>query len=221
MEGTTLRRLELVLCVLGATALACSLGAVAPATQVLPTAGYRGLPTETPVGAAVGLNLTPCAVRGDWPIYVVSGGDTLSDIAARTGSTPADLARANCLVNPDMLNAGQQLRVPRQPVLAPTPVVCTNTLPTRLTNALGAVGRVKIPPAAGSQLTRLPMNMTASTKADIVGYIPDGAAFNIVDGPYCGEATIWWRVNYNGLVGWVQETAGTSYYWLEPACSAP
>lgn len=235
-----MRRFVFVLYVLGVATVACSLGNAtgAPATQPspIPTALSVGLPTSATVPAAATASSTPCNVRSDWPIYTVTGGDTLSDIAARTGSTPGDLSLANCLSNPDSIFPGQQLRVPRQPVpkqasvtqatVAPQrtqpPTSCPDTLPTRLNNSLGAIGKVKIPPAAGSQITSLPIGTAPSMSgSSVIGHIPDGAVFNIVGGPVCGEATIWWQINYNGLIGWVQETAGTSYYWLEPVANAP
>lgn len=61
-----------------------------------------------------------CAPRADWQIYFVQRGDTLSSIARRVGSSTAELAQANCLNNVNIIEVGQQLRVPRQPVV-PTP----------------------------------------------------------------------------------------------------
>ncbi len=235
-----MRRFELVLCVLGLATLACNLGSAAGVATTQPsptrTVSSVGLPASATVPAPVTPSSTPCAVRSDWSIYTVASGDTLSDIAERTESTLSDLSLANCLSNPDSIYPGQQLRVPRQPVpkqepgaqatvapqQTPTPTSCPDTLPTRLNNSLGAIGRVRIPPAAGSQITSLPMGTEPSIRAGrVIGYIPDGAVFNIVGGPFCGEATIWWQINYNSLIGWVQETAGTNYYWLEPVANAP
>lgn len=45
-------------------------------------------------------------------IYTVQSGDTLGDIAARTGVNVAALARLNGLRDPDRLYPGQRLRVP-------------------------------------------------------------------------------------------------------------
>lgn len=90
-------------------------------------------PTDTPTPA--------CTVLADWPIYTVQQGDTLYRIARATGSTVAILAEANCLDDPDRINAGQPLRVPALPALPtdvpalvaetptplPTPMAATDT----------------------------------------------------------------------------------------------
>ena len=45
-------------------------------------------------------------------VHVVSSGETLSGIAARYGTSVAHLARANRLANPNLIVAGQRLKVP-------------------------------------------------------------------------------------------------------------
>lgn len=66
-----------------------------------------------------------CAVRGDWPTYVVAAGDTLSQIARRANTTVDELMTANCLADPDRLYSGQILHVPQaieaDPLLTPIP----------------------------------------------------------------------------------------------------
>ncbi|GAB4465073.1 MAG: hypothetical protein Kow00120_30590 [Anaerolineae bacterium] len=78
--------------------------------QAVPTASRTASPTPqaTPTPA--------CAVRADWPVYVVVRGDTLFRIAEAAGSTVAALAEANCLENPDRIFVGQRLHVPRLPI---------------------------------------------------------------------------------------------------------
>ena len=88
-----------------------------PTSLVLPSPRDEepAAPTATP---------TPppgCAVRSDWPIYTVARGDTLYRIAQMTGSTVAELAEANCLEDPDRINAGQWLRVPSVPATPQPP----------------------------------------------------------------------------------------------------
>jgi hypothetical protein len=79
--------------------------------------------------------LANCAVRTDWPIYVVQRGDILNAIAQRVGSSAAELARANCLNNPNLIEVGQPLRVPRLPAVPatatprPSPAIVTITAP--------------------------------------------------------------------------------------------
>lgn len=46
--------------------------------------------------------------------HVVARGETLSELAARLGVSPAELARANRIADPDRVRAGQRLVVPRQ-----------------------------------------------------------------------------------------------------------
>jgi murein DD-endopeptidase MepM/ murein hydrolase activator NlpD len=46
------------------------------------------------------------------PVYVVQSGDTLYSIAIRFGVTVDDLIKANNLVNPDLLSAGNELVIP-------------------------------------------------------------------------------------------------------------
>jgi LysM repeat protein len=76
-------------------------------------------PTPEPITDIQNFNSGPptplnntCAVRTDWPIYVVAAGDTLGVIAARTESTIEELVIANCLDNPDAIFSGQELHVP-------------------------------------------------------------------------------------------------------------
>lgn len=86
---------------------------IVPATTITPIAQI----TATPFVPA-------CSPRTDWTVfYTVEIGDTLSDIATRSGTTAEALAAGNCLFNPDMLTVGQSLRVPHQPsprVIVPT-----------------------------------------------------------------------------------------------------
>lgn len=54
-----------------------------------------------------------------WVVYVIQPDDTLSEIAARSGSTIEALQRANCIENPRRIVAGSRLFVPHEP--APRP----------------------------------------------------------------------------------------------------
>lgn len=84
-------------------------------------------------------------------------------------------------------------------------IACPGTLPSRL--AAGQQGRVT--PGAPNRVRDLPT--TAGTR---IGEIPGGAVFTVLEGPTCADGYAWWRVNYDGLVGWTAE-AGLEY-WLEP-----
>lgn len=61
--------------------------------------------------------------------YTVARGDTLSRIAARNGTTVANISRENGIRNPDVIRAGQTIRIPSQapraPVAAPKPPVAS------------------------------------------------------------------------------------------------
>jgi LysM repeat protein len=61
--------------------------------------------------------LQPCTVAqpSGWVEYSIVSGDTLSDIAANTGSTVDELARVNCIVDVRRIVAGQRLFVPHLP----------------------------------------------------------------------------------------------------------
>jgi uncharacterized protein YraI len=86
------------------------------------------------------------------------------------------------------------------------PVMCYATLPSRM--AIGMRGRVT--PGLPNRLRVEP-----NTGSNVLALIPGGGLFNIVAGPYCGENTTWWQVNYNGIVGWTME-GQNGEYWLEP-----
>lgn len=61
-------------------------------------------------------------------IYTVQAGDTLWDIAQRSGVSVQTLARLNGLRDPDRLYPGQRLRIPRLPT-APEPPACPTPTP--------------------------------------------------------------------------------------------
>ncbi|MCB9453145.1 MAG: hypothetical protein H6672_17060 [Anaerolineaceae bacterium] len=59
------------------------------------------------------------------------------------------------------------------------------------------------------------------TSGTYLGEIPPGGVFAVLEGPQCSQVDklVWWRVDYNGLVGWTVEGKvdnGESDYWLEP-----
>ena len=56
----------------------------------------------------------------------------------------------------------------------------------------------------------------ASANETLLGQIPAGGSFVVLEGPVCNEDFLWWRVDYNGLIGWIAEGRGSTY-WLEPA----
>jgi LysM repeat protein len=117
-----MRRLGLIGYFLGLALLACNLGSPAPAPTIPPSSVALAITSTvpvvlpTPIAATPSPSLTSCTVRADWPVYLVVTGDTLGDLAVRTGSTSAALTQANCLSDANSIYPGQQLHVPRQPV---------------------------------------------------------------------------------------------------------
>lgn len=56
-------------------------------------------------------------------VYTVKRGDTLSAIAAKYGTTYQKLAAYNGIKNPNIINVGQQIKIPGNKTEAPTPAV--------------------------------------------------------------------------------------------------
>jgi hypothetical protein len=61
----------------------------------------------------------------------------------------------------------------------------------------------------------------ASFYGTVLGQIPAGATFTVINGPVCSAYVNWWQVNYNGITGWTAEGDGGSVYWLEPLVNNP
>ncbi|MEP7291532.1 MAG: LysM domain-containing protein [Chloroflexota bacterium] len=72
---------------------------------------------------------TACAPRPDWQYrYTVQPGDYLSTIALKLNMRTDDLQVGNCIVNPNLLVVGQQLRIPfPAPTNTPPPPTITPT----------------------------------------------------------------------------------------------
>lgn len=83
---------------------------------------------------------------------------------------------------------------------------CDGSLPPRLT--VGGIGRVT-PGNANN------MRDSASKTGKLVGKIPAGESFNVLDGPKCADGMNWWQVNYADVQGWTVE-ADSKDYWLLP-----
>jgi hypothetical protein len=51
---------------------------------------------------------------------------------------------------------------------------------------------------------------------DVIGSIPPGDVFDVLDGPICtSNGVLWWKVKYKGIVGYTGEGQGTDY-WVDP-----
>ena len=98
--------------------------------SVTPTGTPRATATGTP-GGTPGLSPTPGATATPAPTptpepspfeeYTVQQGDSLSSIAQRFGTTADEVARINGITDPNTLDIGQKLQVPRVPSPSPTP----------------------------------------------------------------------------------------------------
>jgi hypothetical protein len=137
-------RMIAVLLVLIGAALACNLSlSGAKPTQTPTFLPPSPFPTQAPLGTltptqfVIYITATPfatpipqsnlatpfgCVPYTTWPVYTVVAGDTLGQIAQRTGATLQQLTTANCLASAELIYVGQRLYVPRLPTTGPTPV---------------------------------------------------------------------------------------------------
>lgn len=78
------------------------------------------------------------------------------------------------------------------------------TLEPRLT--IGGRGHVKP--------DGFPNNMRAQPgeSGQLIGEIPAGGEFSVLEGPYCASGISFWRVDHNGAQGWTAEGQGTDYF---------
>jgi len=111
-------------------------------TALATTARPSVTPTGTPQGTATGtpgVSPTPGGTPGGTPgatptpapsptpepspfeEYTVQQGDSLSSIAQQFGTTADELARINGITDPNTLNVGQKLQVPKPTSPSPTP----------------------------------------------------------------------------------------------------
>lgn len=89
---------------------------------------------------------------------------------------------------------------------APVVSDCMGAPPPRLT--VGGLGRVT--PGLANNVRDIP-----STGGQKIGSIPGAAVFSVLDGPVCADGYLWWKVSYEGLVGWTAN-GSSSEYWVEP-----
>lgn len=107
--------------------------------------------------------------------------------------------------NTDGLNTSPPVTVGGEQPPASTST-CPGAPPTRL--SIGQTGRVT--PGAANNFRSQP-----SMSAELLGKIPAGASFAVLEGPVCSDGLAYWKVDYNGQVGWTAEGRG-SEYWVEP-----
>lgn len=87
---------------------------------------------------------------------------------------------------------------------------CESTLPTRLIRH--ERGRISLEDPQ-------PQNVRegANTTFDLVGQIPAGGIFYVLEGPVCSPLYAWYRVEYRAadgelLTGWIAEGSSDSYF---------
>lgn len=149
-----LARLLLVALALLGAGLACNLETGSESDQPTPTVTLTALPLPFLTMTAQGIlmpvmtaapTLTPtvpavptqpvatvinCYPQTTWPLYTVQAGDTLSELAIRTGTTVDQLVTANCLLNAGLIYVGQQLRLPFLPPTPTTAPIYPTAAPT-------------------------------------------------------------------------------------------
>jgi eukaryotic-like serine/threonine-protein kinase len=83
---------------------------------------------------------------------------------------------------------------------------CPNTQASRL--LVGELARVTLSGGANRLRTG------TSTESDLLDSIPEGGSFTVLEGPHCADSFAWYRVDFNGTIGWTAE-GDESEYWLE------
>jgi LysM repeat protein len=115
--------------------LLCGCGQVITVPTPTPVAtGHVELPPVTPRPTSTPAPSTPAPTSPPTPtttpvIYTVQAGDTLIDIAKQYGISVEALQEANAILNPQLLQIGQELVIPREnhnpeetPISTPTPL---------------------------------------------------------------------------------------------------
>ncbi len=72
---------------------------------------------------------------------------------------------------------------------------------------LSAGGQGIVTPGASNRIRSTP-----STDGELLGNIPSGGSFDLLEGPECSGGFLWWRVNYDGLEGWTVEGNADGYF---------
>jgi hypothetical protein len=89
------------------------------------------------------------------------------------------------------------------------PRICSGSPPTRLVG----LSQARVTIGGGPNSIR-----NGIESGTILGQIPEGAVFRILNGPICGPSSFqqtWWQVEYGGIVGWTVE-GWQNVYYLEP-----
>lgn len=99
-----------------------------PGQRILATAPPNALSTVAPPSPTSVVTCLP-QHPDDWIEYSIQSGDTLSNLAQRSGITLERLLRVNCITNADIIRVGQRIYLPGGTTSPSTPDVRTE--PTR------------------------------------------------------------------------------------------
>ena len=105
-----------------------------------------------------------------------------------------------------LLLVGATARSFMQATLPPSPTaVCAPAPPSRL--ILRERARV-------STADPRPLNMRdgAGTSHPVIAQIPASGVFYVLEGPTCGQNYAWYRVEFEGLAGWIAEGDDKAYF---------
>lgn len=130
-----------------------------------------------------------------FPVYVLSDLLTASPTPTPT-RTPTPTATSTPTRTPTAT---------RPPTATPTLTACPGVLPSRLRPG----DRARVTPGDPNRLRDL-----AGLSGRIIGEMPGGSSFIVIEGPVCSDRYAWYRVDFDGIRGWTAES-GNGDYWLE------
>lgn len=155
------------------------------------------------------------------PLNRDTDGDTLTDgDEVRLGLNPlnrdtdGDGLPDNVDINPLALPTGTT--TPQPTIPGTSGDICPGS-PAPSVMKVGIQGAV----TAGGVANRVRDN-PGKKEGQIIGYMPPGTTFVVIDGPVCDpeDNLRWWKVNSNGLIGWTAEGEKDEFY-LAPVEATP
>lgn len=174
---------------------------------------------------------TPTETYTPTPDIAASAQAIMTQIAASWTATPSSTPTAT-----DTYTATPTVTPSLTPTPSPTqtPQPTSTPVPTRTPRPTSTPAPPPLP--AECQRGFLPPRLQVGTEAcvsdstpnnlrvapgslDIIGQIPPGGIFRVLDGPVCTRSTVtvWWYVEYRGMRGWTAEGSKATYtYWLSP-----
>lgn len=185
----------------------------------------------TLTGIAASWTDTPTPTSTPTPDIAASAQAMMTQIAASWTATPTftPTSTATPTTTPSMTPSPTPTFS-----LTPTPSFTATPLPTQTPLPTPTPTPLSLPPEC--QQGFLPPRLQAGTEAcvsdstpnnlrtapgslDIIGQIPPGGVFRVLEGPVCTRSTVtvWWYVEYRGMRGWTAEGSKATYtYWLSP-----